>query len=79
MFARNKRARVGGGGRFGLMLCAVTETVRLNLMEMKRHGVLLERAARENVAFIRLEFTASALAIHRMLQKRGRTCHNHSY
>lgn len=25
------------------MFCAVTETVRLNLMEMKRHGVLLER------------------------------------
>lgn len=29
------------------MLCAVTETVRLNLMEMKRHGVLLESSTRQ--------------------------------
>lgn len=42
-----KERGLGWGGGFGLMLCSVTETVRLNLMNMKRHGVLLESSTQQ--------------------------------
>lgn len=35
-------------GGLVLMLCAVTETVRLNLMEMKRHEVILESGTQQH-------------------------------